>query len=185
MPPWSDDQEQRAPISAGSRTGGTTLAATFDGHVARSGSCHRRRRHHRARGNGAVRKAQKAVKVRILRALAAGPYGGGRLRGGVTGGSAPAWRVELRARHADVALYHLGNNQLHREIYRRALAAAWRGGAARCRAASFLPRLARSSRLHRRVRLQLRRVASRAGRASFGAPAPALVSIGAFSITPC
>ena len=30
--------------------------------------------------------------------------------------------VEPNARHADVALYHLGNNQLHREIYRRALA---------------------------------------------------------------
>lgn len=30
--------------------------------------------------------------------------------------------VEPRARHADVALYHLGNNQLHREIYHRALA---------------------------------------------------------------
>lgn len=30
--------------------------------------------------------------------------------------------VEPNARHADVALYHLGNNQLHREIYQRALA---------------------------------------------------------------
>jgi glycosyltransferase involved in cell wall biosynthesis len=30
--------------------------------------------------------------------------------------------VEPHARKADVALYHLGNNQLHREIYRRALA---------------------------------------------------------------
>ena len=30
--------------------------------------------------------------------------------------------VEPSARNADVALYHLGNNQLHREIYRRALA---------------------------------------------------------------
>jgi len=30
--------------------------------------------------------------------------------------------VEPHARHADVALYHLGNNQLHREIYHRALA---------------------------------------------------------------
>ncbi len=30
--------------------------------------------------------------------------------------------VEPHARHADIALYHLGNNQLHREIYRRALA---------------------------------------------------------------
>jgi glycosyltransferase involved in cell wall biosynthesis len=30
--------------------------------------------------------------------------------------------VEPHARHGDVALYHLGNNQLHREIYRRALA---------------------------------------------------------------
>jgi glycosyltransferase involved in cell wall biosynthesis len=30
--------------------------------------------------------------------------------------------VEPDARHADVALYQLGNNQLHREIYRRALA---------------------------------------------------------------
>jgi glycosyltransferase involved in cell wall biosynthesis len=30
--------------------------------------------------------------------------------------------VEPHARHADVALYHLGNNPLHREIYRRALA---------------------------------------------------------------
>ncbi|MCS7316202.1 MAG: hypothetical protein NZ554_12070, partial [Bryobacteraceae bacterium] len=29
--------------------------------------------------------------------------------------------VELNARRADVFLYHLGNNQLHREIYRRAL----------------------------------------------------------------
>lgn len=30
--------------------------------------------------------------------------------------------VEPNARHADIALYHLGNNQLHREIYLRALA---------------------------------------------------------------
>ena len=30
--------------------------------------------------------------------------------------------VEPDARHADIALYHLGNNQLHREIYWRALA---------------------------------------------------------------
>jgi len=30
--------------------------------------------------------------------------------------------VESHARHADVALYHVGNNRLHREIYRRALA---------------------------------------------------------------
>ena len=30
--------------------------------------------------------------------------------------------VEPFARHADVALYHLGNNQLHRQIYHRALA---------------------------------------------------------------
>jgi glycosyltransferase involved in cell wall biosynthesis len=30
--------------------------------------------------------------------------------------------VEPRAREADLALYHLGNNQLHREIYQRALA---------------------------------------------------------------
>ena len=30
--------------------------------------------------------------------------------------------VEPHARRADIALYHLGNNQLHREIYRRALA---------------------------------------------------------------
>jgi glycosyltransferase involved in cell wall biosynthesis len=30
--------------------------------------------------------------------------------------------VEPRARRADIALYHLGNNQLHREIYRRSLA---------------------------------------------------------------
>ena len=29
--------------------------------------------------------------------------------------------VEVGARHADVFLYHLGNNQLHREIYARAL----------------------------------------------------------------
>lgn len=30
--------------------------------------------------------------------------------------------VEPHLRHADIALYHLGNNRLHREIYRRALA---------------------------------------------------------------
>lgn len=30
--------------------------------------------------------------------------------------------VNVNASHADVFLYHLGNNQLHREIYRRALA---------------------------------------------------------------
>ena len=30
--------------------------------------------------------------------------------------------VEPGARRADIALYHLGNNQLHRKIYRRALA---------------------------------------------------------------
>jgi len=30
--------------------------------------------------------------------------------------------VEVNPRRADVWLYHLGNNQLHRDIYRRALA---------------------------------------------------------------
>ena len=30
--------------------------------------------------------------------------------------------VEVEAADADVALYHIGNNHLHREIYRRALA---------------------------------------------------------------
>lgn len=33
----------------------------------------------------------------------------------------PLGRVEVDARAADVRLYHLGNNRLHREIYRRAL----------------------------------------------------------------
>jgi len=33
----------------------------------------------------------------------------------------PLGRVEVDAREADVRLYHLGNNRLHREIYRRAL----------------------------------------------------------------
>lgn len=33
----------------------------------------------------------------------------------------PLGRVEVNARAADVRLYHLGNNRLHREIYRRAL----------------------------------------------------------------
>jgi hypothetical protein len=30
-------------------------------------------------------------------------------------------RVEIEGARADVALYHVGNNQLHRGIYRRAL----------------------------------------------------------------
>jgi len=30
--------------------------------------------------------------------------------------------VQVNSRHADVRLYHVGNNQLHRDIYRRALA---------------------------------------------------------------
>jgi hypothetical protein len=33
----------------------------------------------------------------------------------------PLGEVAVNARHADIALYHLGNNRLHREIYRRAL----------------------------------------------------------------
>ena len=33
----------------------------------------------------------------------------------------PLCRVELNAADADVSLYHIGNNQLHREIYQRAL----------------------------------------------------------------
>ena len=39
-------------------------------------------------------------------------------------------RVEVSPSACDVALYHLGNNALHGEIYRRALAAARSGGAA-------------------------------------------------------
>jgi glycosyltransferase involved in cell wall biosynthesis len=35
----------------------------------------------------------------------------------------PLGSVEVNARNADIALYHIGNNQLHREIYRRALEA--------------------------------------------------------------
>lgn len=33
----------------------------------------------------------------------------------------PMGDVEVNARHADVALYHIGNNPLHSEIYRRAI----------------------------------------------------------------
>jgi glycosyltransferase involved in cell wall biosynthesis len=33
----------------------------------------------------------------------------------------PFGELEVNARHADIALYHLGNNRLHREIYQRAL----------------------------------------------------------------
>ena len=140
MPPWSDDQELSRPYfrTAPELAARYSLAAAFDGHVARSGSCHRRRRHHRARGNGAVRKAQKAVKVAFSRALAAGRVRGWPItRRPLLAALRRHWRVESGARHADVALYHLGNNQLHRGIYRRALADAGSGGAARCGAAHF------------------------------------------------
>jgi hypothetical protein len=77
----------------------------------------------RARGDGAVRESGKSREGRILRAVAAGAHRRGRLRGGAAHRSAPAMAAWSRARaRCDVALYHLGNNPLHREIYRRALA---------------------------------------------------------------
>ena len=65
MPPWSDDAEQSRPYFRRLRELAVQhrLAASFDGHVARSGSRHRRGRHARAHGNGAVRQAQEAVNV--------------------------------------------------------------------------------------------------------------------------
>ena len=78
---------------------------------------------------------------RILFAAAAGAHRRGRLfRRAARARWSRSATVEVNARDADVALYHLGNNRLHREIYQRALGSSRCGGAARRRAASFLSR---------------------------------------------
>ena len=125
----------------------------------------------RARGNGAVRQAEerrdRRDSIRRCRRRARGwpiiprrcwPNCGG------TG----AWKWRPRA--ATSALYHLGNNGLHADIYRRALAEPGRGGAARCRAASFPAGPTERGRVRRRVRLQLRRVESRPGAGTVARP---------------
>ena len=81
--------------------------------------------------------------------------------------------VKLDDTGADVRLYHLGNNQLHREIYREALAASRRHRSARRGAAALLPRIADRTRVYRGIRVQLRALERRAGRTARGATARA------------
>ena len=80
------------------------------------------------------------------------------------GGVAPPRDVSRwRRARCDVALYHLGNNALHAAIYRRALE---RPGVVVLHDAvlhHFLLGQLDEARVHRRVRLQLRRVEPRSG----------------------
>jgi glycosyltransferase involved in cell wall biosynthesis len=75
-----------------------------------------------ARGDGAVREAPEAVKVAYYAPLPPARTGVADYAAALLAALRRHGSVEPRARGADVALYHLGNNQLHREIYRRALA---------------------------------------------------------------
>jgi glycosyltransferase involved in cell wall biosynthesis len=76
----------------------------------------------RAYRNGFVRKAQKAVKVGYYAPAPGARTGVADYAAALLDELRRHGLVEPHARGADVALYHLGNNQLHREIYRRALA---------------------------------------------------------------
>ena len=72
-------------------------------------------------------------------------------------------QVEVAPARCDAALYHLGNNGLHADIYRRAIERSRSGGAARRRAASFPSGAIERAAVRGGVRLQLRRVEPRAG----------------------
>ena len=123
MPPWSDDAEKSRPYFARLRelAARTQAGAALDGDVARLGSGHRGRRDYGPRGYGAVRSAEKRVKLGFFSPLPPARTGVADYSAALLAALQPLGRVEVNARNADVALYHLGNNQLHREIYKRAL----------------------------------------------------------------
>ena len=94
-------------------------------------------------------------------------------------------RVEVAPERCDVALYHLGNNALHAAIYRRALE---RPGVVVLHDAvlhHFLLGQLDGVRVYRRVRLQLRRMASRRWPPICGAVAPPRLPKRAISNSPC
>ena len=75
----------------------------------------------RARGDGAVRPAEKAVTVGFYAPLPPARTGVADYAAWLLAGMKKFGRVEIAPAACDVALYHLGNNALHAGIYRRAL----------------------------------------------------------------
>src|ERR1035437_721885 len=107
------------PAAAG--TGGAVrAAAAFDGDVARSGGGHRRRGHVRASRDGAVRKAGD-VTVGFYSPMPPARTGVADYAAALVAELRRHGRVKMAPDDCDVALYHLGNNALHAEIYRRAI----------------------------------------------------------------
>ena len=150
MPPWSDDPEPSRPYfrrlhELAERHG---LAAALDGHVARSGSCHRRRRDLRARGHGAVRQAQiKAVKVGYSSPLPPARTGVADYCRALLAALRRAWRCPLNTtRTRTYALYHLGNNQTPPRDLPAALRRAGGGRCCTTPSAPLFPGLARPRR---------------------------------------
>jgi glycosyltransferase involved in cell wall biosynthesis len=75
----------------------------------------------RARRDGAIREAEKAVTVGFYSPLPPASTGVAGYSAALLAQLRRHGRVEIAPRHCDVALYHLGNNGLHAAIYRRAL----------------------------------------------------------------
>src|SRR4029077_11842764 len=95
---------------------------SLHGHVPRSGNGHRRRSDARARGYGAVRQTAETMTAGYFAPLPPARTGVADYSATLLGALRQRGTVNVNASRADVFLYHLGNNQLHREIYRRALA---------------------------------------------------------------
>src|SRR4029077_3927388 len=96
-------------------------AAVVDGDVARSGGSHRGGCDHSARRHGAVRSAEKRLKVGFFSPLPPARTGVADYSAALLRALQPLGQVAVNEGDADIALYHVGNNQLHREIYQCAL----------------------------------------------------------------
>ena len=75
----------------------------------------------RARGNRSVREAEEGVTVGFYAPLPPARTGVAEHASALLAALRRHGRVEIAPPRCDVALYHLGNNPLHAEIYRRAL----------------------------------------------------------------
>ena len=149
MPPWSDDPEAVASVFPPlARTGGTArAAAALHGHVARSRSGHRRRRHLRARGHGAVRQAEEGVTVGFYSPLPPARTGVADYAAALLAALRQLGRVDVGPRALRRRALSLGQQPAARRHLPAGAGASGRGGAARCGAASFPAGPARPTRL--------------------------------------
>src|SRR5437899_1668964 len=97
-------------------------SVTFHGYVARLRSCHRRRSYSHPCGDGTLRAKKENVKVGYFSPLPPARTGVADYAATLLAALKRLGNVEPGARNADVNLYQIGNNQLHRDIYAKALA---------------------------------------------------------------